>query len=133
MSFLLDTHVWIWSQEQPDNLGPQATRDLADPITPLFVSTVSTLEIARLVAAKRIELTGTLHSWISDSLDLLLCKSIEVSHQVAVEAYSLPGAFHKDPADRILVATARLHDLTVLTTDERILDYVNVKTQDASL
>ena len=133
MSFLLDTHVWIWSQQQPDKLGPQATRDLSDPITPLFVSTVSTLEIARLLAAKRIELTGTLQSWISDSLDLLLCKSIEVSHQIALEAYSLPGAFHKDPADRILVATARLHGLTVLTADERILDYGNVKAQDASL
>jgi PIN domain nuclease of toxin-antitoxin system len=48
-----------------------------------------------------------------------------------VEAYALPGRFHKDPADRLLVATARLHKLTLITADEQILAYKNVRKRDA--
>lgn len=131
MSLLLDTHVWIWSQEQPDRLGPEATRLLTDPEVPLYVSTVSTLEIARLVATGAIELTGTLISWVTATLDSLGCKTVEISHAIAAEAYALPPGFHKDPADRLLAATARLEHLTLLTADERILDYPHVETLDA--
>ncbi len=60
-----------------------------------------------------------------------LCSTLEVSHEIAAAAYSLPSGLHKDPADRILVATARLHDLTLLTADERILDYGDIRTLDA--
>ena len=131
MSLLLDTHVWIWSQEQPDRLGPEATRLLTDPEVPLYVSTVSTLEIARLVTTGAIELTGTLISWVTATLDSLGCKTVEISHAIAAEAYALPPGFHKDPADRLLAATARLEHLTLLTADERILDYPHVETLDA--
>ena len=131
MSLLLDTHVWIWSQEQPDRLGPEATHLLTDPQVPLYVSTVSTLEIARLVATGAIELTGTLISWVTATLDSLGCKTVEISHAIAAEAYALAPGFHKDPADRLLAATARLEHLTLLTADERILDYPHVATLDA--
>lgn len=131
MSLLLDTHVWIWSQEQPDRLGPEATHLLTDPQVPLYVSTVSTLEIARLVATGAIELTGTLISWVTATLDSLGCKTVEVSHAIAAEAYALPPGFHKDSADRLLAATARLEHLILLTADERILDDPHVATLDA--
>ena len=131
MSLLLDTHVWIWSQEQPDRLGPQATGLLTDPQVPLYVSTVSTLEIARLIATGAIELTGTLGSWVAATLDSLGCGTVEISHAIAAEAYALPAGFHKDPADRVLAATARLEHLTLLTADERILDHPRVETLDA--
>jgi PIN domain nuclease of toxin-antitoxin system len=131
VSLLLDTHVWIWSQEQPDRLGPEATHLLTDPQVPLYVSTGSTLEIARLVATGAIELTGTLISWVTATLDSLGCKTVEISHAIAAEAYALPPGFHKDPADRLLAATARLEHLTLLTADERILDYPHVATLDA--
>lgn len=131
MSLLLDTHVWIWSQEQPDKLGPEATRRLTDPQVALYVSPVSTLEIARLVAMGAIELSESLTSWVTDTLASLRCKTIEISHAIAAEAYALPPEFHKDPADRILAATARLQHLTLLTADERILDYPHVERLDA--
>ena len=130
MSLLLDTHVWIWSQERPDRLGPEATRLLTDPQVALYVSTVSTLEIARLIATGAIELTGALTSWVTATLDSLGCKTVEISHAIAAEAYALPPGFHKDPADRLLAATARLEHLTLLTADERILDYPHVETLD---
>lgn len=131
MSLLLDTHVWIWSQEQPDKLGPEATRLLTDPQVALYVSTASTLEIARLVAIGSVELTDTLIAWVTATLDSLRCKTVEISHAIAAEAYDLPPGFHKDPADRILAATARIEHLTLLTADERILCYPHVETLDA--
>ncbi len=51
-----------------------------------------------------------------------------MTHEIAAEAYALPPGFHKDPADRILVAAARCHQLTLLTADERILQYPHVRT-----
>ena len=131
MSLLLDTHVWIWSQECPEKLGPKAAARLTDPDVSLHVSTISTLEIARLVATDAIELDGSLRSWIQETLGALRCSTLEISHEVAIGAYSLQGEFHKDPADRILVSTAQLLDLTLLTADEKILSYSEVKTQDA--
>jgi PIN domain nuclease of toxin-antitoxin system len=131
VSLLLDTHVWIWSQERPDKLGPEATRLLTDPDVALYVSTVSTLEIARLVATDAIALSDTLITWVTATLDSLRCKTVEISHAIAAEAYALPPGIHKDPADRILVATARREHLLLLTGAERILDYPHVETLDA--
>jgi len=131
VSLLLDTHVWIWSQEAPEKLGARTIGLLTDRRSALYVSTVSTLEIARLASNGTIALSESLHSWISETLKALECGTIEVSHEIAVEAYSLHGPFHKDPADRILVATARIYELTLVTMDGRILEYPRVKSQDA--
>jgi len=95
----------------------------------LFVSTISSLEIARLLSVGLLELDGELERWIKDSLEALQCSAIEMLHQGAIGA----GKFHKDPADRVLVATARERDLTLITADERILGYRSAKTLDARL
>jgi PIN domain nuclease of toxin-antitoxin system len=131
MSYLLDTHVWIWSQESPEKLGPRATRALTDAKASLFVSTISTMEIARLAAVGLVEVGGPLDEWVSDTLRSLRCGTMEVSHEIALGAYALPGDFHKDPADRLLVSTARLERLVLLTADERILRYPAVRSLDA--
>ncbi len=131
MSFLLDTHVWIWTQESPDAIGAKARARLETTAEDVCVSTVSTLEIARLVAGGLLELKGSLERWVRSAVDSLEARSIDVDHRVAIEAYKLPGKFHKDPADRMLVATARLGDLTLVTADERILSYRPVRTLDA--
>jgi PIN domain nuclease of toxin-antitoxin system len=131
MSLLLDTHVWIWSQEAPDRIGVSARTRLADPDERLYVATISSLEIARLIDVGLLELEGELDRWVRDSTDALQCCTLEMSRAVAIGAYGLPGAFHKDPADRILVATARKHDLTLVTADERLLAYDAVRTLDA--
>ena len=133
MTLLLDTHVWIWSQEAPEKLGRRTTRLLTDERNALHVSTVSSLEIARLVNTGTIVLSGSLNSWVAETLDVLSCGTLEISHQIAIGAYSLPGVFHKDPADRLLVATARIYALTLVTMDERILGYPHVKSRDARL
>jgi PIN domain nuclease of toxin-antitoxin system len=131
MNLLLDTHVWIWSQEDPERIGEQARQGLLRNDRSVFVSTISTLEIARLAAIGLIELKGPLDLWVRDSLEALQAKTIEISHRVAMGAYQLPGDFHKDPADRLIVATAREHELMLMSADHRILTYPSVESLDA--
>jgi len=131
VSLLLDTHVWIWSQEAPEELGERTRGRLIDPEQALYVSPVSTLEIARLAASGTIQLSGGLLEWVNDTLEALQGITVQISHEIAAQAYSLPGSFHKDPADRILAATARLDHLTLVTADHRLLKYPHVNTHDA--
>lgn len=131
MKVLLDTHVWIWSQEQPEKLGRRAAAVLVSSEHTNCVCTVSTLEIARLRWADYISLSMPLQDWIQQSLADLAAETIPVTYESAVEAYALPGEFHQDPADRLLVATARCFGLSLMTADDRILEYRGVRTIDA--
>ena len=72
-------------------------------------------------------------SWFEQSIVDLGLKTQEVSHQIAMKAYQLPGSFHRDPADRQIVATAICQGMTLMTADERILQYPTVKTIDARM
>lgn len=132
MNLLLDTHVWIWSHEAVERLGRKAKTALTDIDQPNYVSAISSLEIARLVALGLMRFQQTFPIWRSDSLRELDAASIDVTHEIAWEAYNLPGSFHNDPADRVLVATARIHDLVLLTADDLILRYRHVKTLNAT-
>lgn len=131
MRLLLDTHVWVWTQEEPQRLGPRTKRLVLAPEHEAGVSPISTLEIARLVAAGEIELSTALSEWVARSMADLAAHTVAMSHEVSMEAYALPGTFHRDPADRVLVATARRNGLTLVTADDRILAYPHVRTQDA--
>ena len=128
---MLDTHVWVWTQEQPDRLGPRTRRLLVSGEHENSVCPISTLEISRLVAAGEIRLAMPLADWIVQSMAGLSAQTVPVSHEVAIEAYALPGTFHRDPADRLLVAAARRNGLTLVTADDRILAYPHVRTHDA--
>ena len=131
MKLLLDTHVWIWSQEDADRIGPQTKRLLLGTEHENHVCAISTLELARLVAAGTISVSIALREWVERAIRAIQARTVEVSHEISIEAYALPGPFHKDPADRLLVATARCNDLTMLTADERILTYRGVRSRDA--
>ena len=131
MRALLDTHVWVWTQEQPERLGPRTRRLLVSGEHENVVCPISTLEISRLVAVGDIRLSIPLAEWIVQSMAELSAQTVPVSHEVAIETYALPGAFHRDPADRLLVAAARRNELTLVTADERILGYPHVRTHDA--
>ncbi|MBI2570664.1 MAG: type II toxin-antitoxin system VapC family toxin [Candidatus Schekmanbacteria bacterium] len=129
--WLLDTHVWLWSQLEPERLGEGTRALLMDQSQPLVVATISTLEIARLVARGQVTLRVPVGEWVRRSTELLALRTLELSHEVAIEAYALLDAFHRDPADRILVATSRIHGLTLVTADERILAYPHVTSRDS--
>ena len=132
MRYLLDTHVWIWSQESPERLGRQTRRELTDLAQERFVSPISTLEIARLIYLGLLRLKHPLSEWRLLSLDNLHAAAAGFTHEIAAETYNLPAKFHKDPIDRVLVATARIERLTLITADDLILRYPHVKTLRAS-
>ena len=131
MRVLLDTHVWVWAQEQPERLGPRTKHLLVGGEHENWVCPISALEISRLVALGDIRLSMPLAEWIVQSMAELAAQTASVSHEVAMEAYALPGRFHRDPADRLLVAAARRDGFTLATADDRILAYPHVRTQDA--
>lgn len=131
MKYLLDTHVWIWSQEDSDRLGNKTRRELADLGNERAISPISTLEIARLVHLGLLHLKHAFAEWQTLSLAHLHATTVPLTHEIAAEAYQLPGVFHKDPIDRVLVATARLHNLRLITADDLILRYAHVQTLHA--
>lgn len=131
MNLLLDTHVWVWAIEAPERLGPKTRRALLDPAQPTALCCVSTLEIARLIFGGHLLLQIPLADWVSQSLRDLRADSYPVTHEIAEEAYRLPEPFHRDPADRQLVACARLHRLTLATADDRILGWKHIASIDA--
>ncbi|MBK6847305.1 MAG: type II toxin-antitoxin system VapC family toxin [Proteobacteria bacterium] len=126
MRLLLDTHVLVWSQEDPDRLSAASRELLLDPTRERFVHTISTLELARLADSGRLSFRLELAAWLRAALGALGAQTLELSHEDAFGAYQLPGAFHKDPADRILVSATRHRGLTLMTADERILAYPHV-------
>ena len=132
MRLLLDTHAWIWAQETPEKFGRRATALLQDTANGVFISAMAAMELARLTFLRRVQLAEPASAWIADSIRSLAAHSLDVTAQIAAEAYELPGTFHKDPVDRVLVATARLHNLTLLTADHLILKYPHVKSLRAT-
>jgi PIN domain nuclease of toxin-antitoxin system len=128
---LLDTHAWVWAEEDDASLGPHTRKQLLRAETGIFVSAISTLELAQLMFRGRITLRSPVTQWVRISLENLKAESLELSHEIAAAAYSLPGEIHGDPADRILIATARLLKLTLITADTRILEYPHVTALNA--
>ena len=126
MRYLLDTHVWIWAFEGSAKIGTKCRKVLGAAPAERLVSPVSAMEIARLVARGEIELVCPLQEWVARSMSALKLQSIELDNSSAIEAYALPEPFHPDPADRLLVATARVHDLRFVTADRRLLQYDHV-------
>jgi PIN domain nuclease of toxin-antitoxin system len=131
MRYLLDTHVWLWAHEAHEKFGRKTQNILTSSDDERLVSAISTFEIARLIDKRRLILRQPFTAWKTQSLHDLVASAIDVTHEIAWEAYNLPGAFHQDPADRILIATARLHNLVLLTADDAILRYRHVTTASA--
>ena len=131
MRYLLDTHVFNWFRIDPRELGKTTLALLEKPVTPTAISVISTLEVAQLVFSGKLVLPCDVELWIQQSRELFNAPEAALSSRIAAEAYRLPGEFHSDPADRILVATARMENWTLLTADHRILTYPHVRTKDA--
>ena len=124
MRALLDTHVLRWWFERSSRLSPAQLEVLhsAAQDSPLLVSDISLLEIATLVSLGRVRLHIPLRDWLERAVAPPLVERVGISPAVTAELASLPDTFHRDPADRILVATARVHGATLLTQDSRILN-----------
>ena len=120
MKLLLDTHIWVWVSMEPWRITSEVNRILSDAENELWVSVVSIWELVFLVERKRIKLTEDLHAWVANSRRELALREAPLSWEVALDLPYTPVT-HKDPADRLLVATARILDLTLVTADTRLI------------
>lgn len=127
---LLDTHVWIWWLHGDPILG--ALRgEIEDRSAEGFaVSAISCWEVAKLVERGRLQLPMGIDDWLNMAIEPSGVNLMELSPRIAVESTQLPGTFHRDPADQIIVATARIHDLILATCDQRIRGYPHVRVLD---
>ena len=126
---LLDTHVWVWSVHNDTRLSPAHRRLLEHTKSvDIGVSAISCWEIAKLVSLQRLVLNRPLDEWFNNAIESSGIRLFELTAKISVEANRLPGVFHRDPADCIIVATARVHGLKLLTVDRKILDFSYIET-----
>ena len=126
---LMDTHIWIWFADESNQLTKQHRQVIEDNRTAgLAVSAISCWEVAKLVEYNRLKLTIPIEEWMETAITLPGVQLIELTPIIAIVSTKLPGNFHRDPADQIIVATAQVYDLELLTIDEKILKYNHVRT-----
>ena len=127
---ILDTHLWIWLADENEQLTKRH-RDIIEEerSSGLGVSAISCWEVAKLVEYERLKLSCPVEEWMDKALTLPGIQHIELTPRVAIASTKLPGEFHRDPADQIIVATAREYGCELLTVDQKILQYAHVKTR----
>lgn len=123
-NLLLDTHIWIWLMNGDPILSARsrALIDTSHREGCLFVSAISTWEVAMLEKKKRIVLNQPCIEWVKTSLKHGI-QLLPLTPEIAVESCHLPDYDAGDPADRMIIATARMESLQLLTCDERIIAY----------
>jgi PIN domain nuclease of toxin-antitoxin system len=125
-ALLLDTHCWIWMQtSSTEHLSRTARRaiEAAAGRGELLLSAISVWELGMLEVKGRIQLRLPCLEWVRAALDSPGLSVMPLTPEIAIDSSRLPGEFHGDPADRIIVATARSAGARLLTADRRILDY----------
>ena len=126
---LLDTHAWVWWVHGDTRLSEEQRKMLdARTVEGIGVSIISCWEVAKLVEHGRLKLPQDVAEWLGIALGYPGVRLVDLTPSIVVESTRLPPPFHKDPADQIIVATARLHDCPVATADEKILNYSHVRT-----
>lgn len=125
MRLLLDTHIWLWSVEDPSRLGRRVLQELRNPQNERWLSPISTWELLILHAKKRIRLSGNISSWIARATAPF--QEAPLTHDIALSSRNLPLS-HEDPADRFLAATAHVFDLTLVTAEARLLGLGEIST-----
>jgi PIN domain nuclease of toxin-antitoxin system len=127
---LLDTHALVWWLNQDERLSAAAKTGISHetPSGQILVSAISVWEIAMLERASRLQLAYDVKTWIATIRNLNFVNFVPVDEDIALGAVMLPDDFHKDPTDRIIVATARKFGAPIVTADGKIRDYRHVRT-----
>lgn len=123
---LLDTHCWLWAQlGKLDRLSRPALQAIraAESGGNLRISVISVWELGMLENRGRVALPMNIRSWVAEALTKPGISLLPLTPEIAVESSNLPGHLHGDPADRIIAATARAWNATLLTKDQRLIDY----------
>ena len=122
MRHLLDTGVWLRAVNQPQTIPSGALRLLQTPREMFGLAAISLWEVGKKVQVGKLHLPKDLPGWFADALAPNI-ELLALTGEVVTDAMRLPEFPNRDPADELIVATARVHKLTLLTTDTRLKDY----------
>ena len=127
---VLDTHALVWWVSGDLTLSKKAKTAIERERDggAIIVSSISAWEIAMLVERQRLFLSMDVGSWLATAGQIEAVRFLPVDVEIAIKSAGLPGEFHKDPADRMIVATARKLAAPLVTKDEKIRAYAHVKT-----
>lgn len=125
---VLDTHAWWWTISEPDFVSEKAA-ELIKSTSPeqLAVASISLWEFAMMVDKGRIDLKIDPDEWFQYSINKVGIKILPLTPTIALDSCNLPGKFHKDPADRIILSTSRTHQAKLITKDRKIREYSHVQ------
>ncbi len=123
---VLDTHILVWWLNHDAQLKPRHLAEIEAAVG-VSVSVISLWEIAKLVEYGRLRLTVPVSDWFEAALTHPQIQVVPLTPEIIVQSTQLPGEFHKDPADQLIVATAMTLDLPLLTLDAKILAYPHVR------
>ena len=125
---VLDTHIWVWWIHDTPKLPANHRAEVeTHESTGLGVSVISCWEIAKLVELGRLALPLPVEAWLQQALAEPGIRLLPLTPQIAVESTRLPPPFHRDPAQQIIVATARAYSWPLVTVDGRIRAYPHVQ------
>jgi len=121
LNLLLDTHIWVWSIMEPHRISKDAARELVKPGATIWLSPVSIWEVQVLVDRGSLDFKEGVRAWLSTHLEKSAVREAPMTNSVARDLADFELE-HRDPADKFLVATARVYDLTLVTADERLIN-----------
>lgn len=127
---VLDTHALIWWVNEDELLAPTAKTTIEETLAAngqVLVSAISAWELAMLVQRGRIALAMDMDEWLRAVESIEGVSIVPITAQIAAQSVNLPGDFHKDPADRMIVALARELNAPVITADDKIHRYPHVR------
>ena len=125
MKLLLDTHIWLWSLNDPDRVGKRVQQEMKDPANEVWLSPVSTWEALVLNAKGRLQLPPDLADWVTRATAPF--REAPLTHEIAFTSRRLLLP-RQDPADRFLAATAKVLNLTLVTADTQLLGLGEIAT-----
>lgn len=129
MRTLLDTHAWLWwvTDDRRLSAKAKATIEKSQREETLSVSLMSIWELAKKIEKKQLVLDRPLDHWLDLATMTPGLNLAELTRPILVESCQLPQPFLGDPADQIIVATARHHNAVLVTKDRQIRDYSHVR------
>ena len=125
MKILLGTHIWLWIQDDPDRIGRSLRNELRKPENEIFLSPISTWEALILQSKGRISMRRDPAEWVARNTAPFT--EAPLTHEIALVSQQISFG-HRDPADRFLVATAKVLGLTLATADAKLLGFGDIAT-----
>ncbi len=119
---ILDTHAWLWWVNESDKLTPRA-QQIIQEADQIGICAISCWEVGMLIAKGRLGLSMDVQVWVDLALQRPKVSLLPVTPEIAVLATRLPGNFHGDPADRLIVASCLVNKAALVSKDQKIQEW----------